>query len=97
MCYPVFAHALAKGFGPYFEAFADPVTLGAIKLTLIASGISVPLNCVFRVVAAWSIAKFDFPGKQVLITLIDLPFSVSPVSSGPRRDQHHAIAHRDPV
>ena len=78
----VFAHALAKGFGPYFQAFADPVALSANKLTLIAAGISVPLNCIFGVAAAWAIAKFDFRGKQVLITLIDLPFSVSPVISG---------------
>jgi len=78
----VFAHALAKGFGPYWASFKDPVTLSAIKLTLIAAGISVPLNCVFGVAAAWAIAKFDFRGKNLLITLIDLPFSVSPVISG---------------
>lgn len=78
----VFAHALAKGFGAYFGSFQDPVTFSAIKLTLIAAGIAVPLNCVFGVTAAWAIAKFQFPGKQLLTTLIDLPFSVSPVISG---------------
>jgi sulfate/thiosulfate transport system permease protein len=78
----VFAHALAKGFGPYFQAVGDPVTLSALKLTLLAAAIAVPLNCVFGVAAAWAIAKFDFPGKHLLITLIDLPFSVSPVISG---------------
>ena len=78
----VFAHALAKGFGPYFKSFRDPFTLSAIKLTFIAAGIAVPLNCVFGVAAAWAIAKFEFPAKQLLITLIDLPFSVSPVISG---------------
>jgi len=78
----VFAHALAKGFGPYFSAFADAETLRAIRLTLIAAGIAVPVNVVFGVAASWAIAKFHFRGKQVLITLIDLPFSVSPVISG---------------
>ena len=58
------------------------MTLSAIKLTFIAAGISVPLNCIFGVAAAWAIAKFDFPGKNILITLIDLPFAVSPVISG---------------
>ncbi len=78
----VFAHALAKGFGPYFAAFADPITLASIRLTLIAAAIAVPLNLVFGVAAAWAIAKFDFIGKNLLTTLIDLPFSVSPVISG---------------
>jgi sulfate transport system permease protein len=78
----VFAEAFAKGFGFYFHSFNDPNTLAAIKLTFIAAGIAVPLNCVFGVAAAWAIAKFDFRGKTVLITLIDLPFSVSPVVSG---------------
>ncbi|HEU5070216.1 MAG TPA: sulfate ABC transporter permease subunit CysW [Verrucomicrobiae bacterium] len=78
----VFAQALAKGFGAYFGSFADETTLSAVKLTLLAAGISVPLNCVFGVCAAWAIAKFEFRGKQLLITLIDLPFSVSPVISG---------------
>jgi sulfate transport system permease protein len=78
----VFAQALAKGFGPYFATFADEVTISSIKLTLLAAAISVPLNCVFGVCAAWAIAKFEFRGKNLLITLIDLPFSVSPVISG---------------
>jgi sulfate transport system permease protein len=78
----VFAHALSKGFGPYFSAFTDSVTLASIRLTLLAAAIAVPLNLVFGVCAAWAIAKFDFPGKNLLITLIDLPFSVSPVISG---------------
>ena len=60
----------------------NPMTVSAIELTLIAAGISVPLNCLFGVAAAWTIAKFDFPGKNILLTLIDLPFSISPVISG---------------
>ena len=78
----VFAEALKQGFGFYFQALRDPLTLSAVKLTLIAAGISVPLNCVFGVAAAWAIAKFDFRGKNILLTLIDLPFSISPVISG---------------
>ena len=78
----VFAQALVKGLGPYFKNLHDPITWSAIKLTLLAAGIAVPLNCVFGVAAAWAIAKFEFRGKNLLITLIDLPFSVSPVISG---------------
>jgi len=78
----VFVQAFAKGIGFYFETLRDPNALSAIKLTLTAAAIAVPLNCVFGVCAAWAIAKFDFPGKNVLLTLIDLPFSVSPVISG---------------
>src|SRR5580658_4604741 len=78
----VFAGALQQGFGFYFQTIRDPMTLSAIKLTLIAAGISVPLNCIFGVAAAWAIAKFDFRGKNILLTLIDLPFAVSPVISG---------------
>ncbi len=78
----VLVQALEKGIGFYFTTLRDPLTWSAIKLTLIAAGISVPLNCIFGVAAAWAIAKFDFHGKNVLITLIDLPFSVSPVISG---------------
>jgi len=78
----VFVEALARGIGFYLLTFNDANTLAAIKLTFIAAGIAVPLNCVFGVAAAWAIAKFDFRGKTVLITLIDLPFSVSPVVSG---------------
>jgi len=78
----VFVQAFAKGVGFYIHTIGDPMALSAIKLTFIAAGIAVPLNCVFGVCAAWTIAKFDFPGKNVLLTLIDLPFSVSPVISG---------------
>jgi sulfate transport system permease protein len=78
----VFVEAFAKGVGYYFHTFNDANTLSAIKLTFITAAIAVPLNCVFGVAAAWAIAKFDFRGKTVLIALIDLPFSVSPVVSG---------------
>jgi sulfate transport system permease protein len=78
----VFVQGLAKGIGFYFHTLADPMAWSAIKLTLIAAGIAVPLNCIFGVAAAWAIAKFDFRGKNILLTLIDLPFSVSPVISG---------------
>lgn len=78
----VFAEALSKGLGFYLSALADDEALAAIRLTLMAAVISVGLNLVFGVAAAWAIAKFDFPGKTLLITLIDLPFSVSPVISG---------------
>ena len=78
----VFVQAFAKGIGFYFKTVSDPMAWSAIKLTLIAAGISVPLNCVFGVAAAWAIAKFDFRGKNILLTLIDLPFSVSPVIAG---------------
>jgi sulfate transport system permease protein len=78
----VFVEAFAKGVGYYFHTFNDANTLSAIKLTFIVAGIAVPLNCVFGVAAAWAIAKFDFRGKTVLITLIDLPFTVSPVVAG---------------
>ena len=78
----VFFEALRKGWDTYWSALIDPDALSAIKLTLIAAVISVPLNLVFGVAAAWSITKFDFRGKHFLITLIDLPFSVAPVVSG---------------
>lgn len=78
----VFTEALRRGLGAYFASFADPDALSAIKLTLTAAVISVPCNLVFGVAAAWAIAKFHFPGKSLLITLIDLPFAVSPVISG---------------
>jgi len=78
----VFAQALSKGGGAYFSALSDPEALSAIRLTLSAAAISVGLNLVFGLVAAWAIAKFDFRGKTLLISLIDLPFSVSPVISG---------------
>ena len=78
----VFSSALEKGFSVYLAALREPDAMAAIRLTLIAAGISVPLNMIFGVAAAWAIGKFDFIGKSLLITLIDLPFSVSPVVSG---------------
>jgi len=78
----VFAHALAKGIGAYWESFREPDALAAIRLTFLAAAVAVPLNLIFGVAAAWAVAKFDFFGKSVLITLIDLPFAVSPVVSG---------------
>jgi sulfate transport system permease protein len=78
----VFAEALAKGLGVYLESLREPDALAAIKLTLLIAGIAVPVNLVFGVAAAWAIAKFEFVGKSLLTTLIDLPFAVSPVISG---------------
>lgn len=78
----VFVNALAKGVGPYFAAWTNPDTVDAVKLTLLTALICVPLNVVFGLAAAWAITKHDFRGKGFLITLIDLPFSVSPVVSG---------------
>jgi sulfate transport system permease protein len=78
----VFVEALKHGWTTYKEAVIEPDALAAVKLTLIAAGVSVPLNLVFGVAAAWCIAKFDFRGKSILLTLIDLPFSVSPVIAG---------------
>ena len=78
----VFAQAFSKGVGAYFGALAEPEALSAIKLTLLVAAISVTLNLIFGVIAAWAITKFDFRGKTFLVTLIDLPFSVSPVVSG---------------
>lgn len=78
----VFTEALRKGWEVYFAALVEPDALSSIRLTLIAAAISVPLNLVFGVSAAWAIAKFDFRGKHLLVTLIDLPFSVSPVVAG---------------
>jgi sulfate transport system permease protein len=78
----VFAQAFSKGIGAYFSALTDPEALSAIRLTLYVAAVSVSLNLVFGLVAAWAIAKFDFRGKTLLISLIDLPFSVSPVISG---------------
>ena len=78
----VFAHAFSKGIAACLAALAEPEALAAIRLTLLVAAISVGLNLVFGLLAAWAIAKFDFPGKTFLITLIDLPFSVSPVISG---------------
>ncbi len=78
----VFFEAFKKGWDVYVAAVTEPDAISAIKLTLIAAVIAVPLNLVFGVAAAWAIAKFDFRGKSVLLTLIDLPFSVSPVIAG---------------
>jgi sulfate transport system permease protein len=78
----VFAEALRKGWDAYVTAIVEPDALSAIRLTLITAAIAVPLNLVFGVAAAWTIAKFEFRGKNILLTLIDLPFSVSPVISG---------------
>jgi len=78
----VFGEALKAGIGPFLDAVDTPDALSAIKLTLLIAAISVPLNLVFGVVASWAITKFQFPGKSLLISLIDLPFSVSPVVSG---------------
>ncbi len=78
----VFSEALGKGIGSYLKNLRQPDALAAIRLTLLAAGIAVPLNLVFGVAAAWAIGKFEFVGKSLLVTLIDLPFSVSPVVSG---------------
>jgi sulfate/thiosulfate transport system permease protein len=78
----VFAAAFSKGVGPLLTALSEPETLSAIQLTLLTAGIAVPLNAVFGIAAAWLISRYDFWGKSALITLIDLPFSVSPVISG---------------
>jgi len=78
----VFTEALRKGVSIYFAAFSDPDALAAIQLTLKVAVISVPLNTIFGIAASWAIAKFEFNGKSLLVTLIDLPFSISPVVSG---------------
>ena len=78
----IFAEAFRKGYEAYFESFTNEYVLQAIKLTFITAAIAVPLNLVFGVAASWSIAKYSFFGKSFLITLIDLPFAVSPVISG---------------
>jgi sulfate transport system permease protein len=78
----VFHDAFAKGLGAFLAALKEPDAQAAIRLTLLVAAISVPLNAVFGVAAAWAIAKFEFKGKSLLLTLIDLPFSISPVVSG---------------
>jgi sulfate transport system permease protein len=78
----VFAEAFAKGFDAYRAAIIEPDALAALELTLIAAGVSVPLNVIFGVAAGWAIGKFQFRGRHLLLTLIDLPFAVSPVISG---------------
>jgi sulfate transport system permease protein len=78
----VFAQALDRGWAAYVAALREPMALSALKLTLLTAGIAVPLNLIFGLAAAWAIAKFEFRGKNALLTLIDLPFGVSPVISG---------------
>ncbi len=78
----VFFEAFRKGITGYLEAVTNPEALAAVRLTLVVAAVAVPLNLVFGVAAAWAITKFQFPGKNLLITLIDLPFAVSPVVSG---------------
>ena len=78
----VFIEALRKGWGTLFENFSDPDTLAAIRLTLFVAAIAVPFNAAVGLAASWAIAKFEFKGKNLLLTLIDLPFSISPVISG---------------
>ena len=78
----VISEALKQGFGTFFEAIFEPDAIAALQLTLLAVGISVPLNLVFGVAAAWCVSKYEFRGKSLLVTLIDLPFSVSPVIAG---------------
>lgn len=78
----VFATALGQGVGAYLQSFTDPDTGAAIRLTLLTAAIVVPLNTIFGICAAWAIAKFEFRGKAFLMTLIDLPFAVSPIISG---------------
>ena len=78
----VFIEAFRKGMGFFWEALSDPVAIAAIQLTLLTAAIAVPLNCVFGIAAAWALTKFRFPGRSLIITLIDLPFSVSPVIAG---------------
>jgi len=78
----VFSEAFSKGIGKYLTAIAEPDAVSAMKLTLLVAAIAVPLNAAFGVAAAWCVAKFEFRGKSALLTLIDLPFSMSPVVSG---------------
>ena len=78
----VFAEAFSKGVGAWWEAVSEPDAVAAMRLTLLTAAIAVPVNLVFGVAAAWAVAKFEFRGKSLLITLIDLPFSVSPVIAG---------------
>ena len=78
----VFSKAFEKGWSVYWAAISDPMALSAIRLTLLTTAIVLPINIIFGLAAAWVIAKFEFPGKQILMTLIDIPFSVSPVIAG---------------
>lgn len=78
----VFAHALEKGVGAYWAAITDPDAIAALRLTLTVAAVAVPLNLLFGVAAAWCVTRYSFPGKSLLLTLVDLPFAVSPVISG---------------
>src|SRR5262245_54197746 len=78
----VFQQAFEKGWGAYLDAVKEPTSLAAIQLTLLTAAIAVPLNVVFGLAASWAIAKFNFVGRNLLLTLIDLPFAVSPVIAG---------------
>ena len=78
----VFTEALRRGFGAYFAAVTEPDAVAAMRLTLLVAGVAVPLNAVFGLAAAWAVTKFEFWGKSALVTLIDLPFAISPVVSG---------------
>ncbi len=78
----VFSQALRKGLDAYFAALVDPAAMSAVRLTLLTAGVAVPVNLVFGVCAAWAVAKYEFHGKTLLTTFIDLPFSVSPVVAG---------------
>src|SRR3954462_6008609 len=78
----VFVEALRGGVGAYLESVTQPDALAAIRLTLLVAAIAVPVNVAFGLAAAWAVAKFDFPGKSILVTFINLPFSVSPVVAG---------------
>ena len=78
----VFAEALSKGWQAYAAAVREPEALSALRLTLLTAAIAVPLNLVFGVCAAWAVARFEFRGKNLLVSLIDLPFAISPVISG---------------
>jgi len=80
--FTVFCEALSQGLTVYVRAFQDPAGQAAIRLTLLVAAIAVPCNLVFGVAAAWAVAKFSFPGKSILVSLIDLPFAVSPVIAG---------------
>jgi sulfate transport system permease protein len=80
--FTVFTQAFSRGVGPYLTSIQEPDAMAALRLTLLAAAIAVPANLVFGLCAGWAIAKFDFPGKNLLTTLIDLPFAVSPVISG---------------
>jgi len=86
----VFAQALEKGWGAYWAAITEPDALSSIAWTLLAAGIAVPLNVVFGLAAAGDLPEFQFRGKNVLITLIDLPFAVSPVIAGPDLRPHRS-------